>query len=85
MMLGTTPWGLYGPDTGKAFGHLGFTNNLLWADPERAISVAVLTTGKLILGPHAPYLLGLLSNISRHCPKLSEEEQASELLASGMY
>ena len=85
MMLGTRPWGLYGPDTGRAFGHLGFTNNLIWADPERAISVAVLTTGKLILGLHAPYLLGLLSNISRHCPKLSADEQASELLASGMH
>lgn len=85
MMLGTRPWGLYGPDTGRAFGHLGFTNNLLWADPERAVSVAVLTTGKLILGPHAPYLLGLLSNVSRHCPKLSEDEQAADLIATGMH
>ncbi len=84
MMLGTRPWGLYGPDAGQAFGHLGFTNNLIWADPERALSVAVLTTGKLILGLHAPYLLGLLSNISRHCPKLSEEGQAERLVVSGM-
>jgi CubicO group peptidase (beta-lactamase class C family) len=84
MMLGTRPWGLYGPDAGRAFGHLGFTNNLIWADPERATAVAVLTTGKLILGPHAPYLLGLLQNISRHCPKLSEEEQAAGLIATGM-
>jgi CubicO group peptidase (beta-lactamase class C family) len=84
MMLGTTPWGLYGPDAGQAFGHLGFTNNLIWADPERAISVAVLTTGKLILGLHAPYLLGLLSNVARHCTKLTAEEQSARLAATGM-
>ena len=29
---------LYGPDTEQAFGHLGFTNILGWADPERALS-----------------------------------------------
>ena len=43
MMLGDTPWGLFGPKTSKAFGHLGFTNNFLWADPERAVSVTLLT------------------------------------------
>jgi CubicO group peptidase (beta-lactamase class C family) len=84
MMLGTRPWGLFGPDTAHAFGHLGFTNNLIWADPERDIAVAVLTTGKLILGLHAPYLIGLLANIARHCPKLSAEQQSQRLVASGM-
>jgi CubicO group peptidase (beta-lactamase class C family) len=84
MMLGDTPWGLFGPDTGKAFGHLGFTNNFLWADPERATSVALLTTGKLVVGLHAPYLLNLLYRISKHCPKLSEEAQREQLAATGM-
>ena len=61
MMLGSSPWGLYGPSTAKAYGHLGFANNLVWADPERAISVAILTTGKAMLGTHVPALLALLA------------------------
>jgi CubicO group peptidase (beta-lactamase class C family) len=85
MMLGASPFGMFGPDTSKAYGHLGFANNFVWADPERAISVALLTTGKLLLGLHAPYLLALLRNISRHCPKLPEEEQDELLYAAGMY
>jgi CubicO group peptidase (beta-lactamase class C family) len=84
MMLGDTPWGLFGPRTSKAFGHLGFTNNFLWADPERAVSVTLLTTGKLVLGLHAPFLLTLLYRISTHCPPLSEEEQRDHLAATGM-
>jgi len=85
MMLGSANVGLFGPDTDKAFGHLGFTNNLIWADPERDISVALLTTGKLIVGLHLPYLMLLLRNISRYCPKLSEPEQEKGLLASGTF
>jgi CubicO group peptidase (beta-lactamase class C family) len=84
MMLGAKPFGLYGPDTEKAFGHLGFANNFVWADPERATSVALLTTGKLLVGLHAPYLVALLCNLSRHCPKLSEVEQDEQLTAAGM-
>ena len=84
MMLGASPFGLYGPDTSKAFGHLGFANIFAWADPERATSVALLTTGKLLLGLHAPYLVAFLCNISRHCPKLSEKEQEERLCAAGM-
>ncbi len=84
MMLGDTPFGLYGPDSAKAFGHLGFTNNFLWADPERDISVALLTTGKLALGLHAPWLLNLLYRISKHCPKLPQNEQQERLVATGM-
>ena len=45
-MLGSNPVGLFGPMTGQAFGHLGFSNILCWADPERDISV-LLTTGNL--------------------------------------
>jgi CubicO group peptidase (beta-lactamase class C family) len=85
MMLGASPFGMYGPDTSKAYGHLGFANNFVWADPERATSIALLTTGKLLLGLHAPYLVKLLCDISKHCPKLAEEEQEEALYAAGMY
>jgi CubicO group peptidase (beta-lactamase class C family) len=84
MMLGASPFGLYGPDTFKAFGHLGFANIFCWADPERATSVALLTTGKLLLGVHAPYLIAFLCSISRNCPKLSDEVQEERLCAAGM-
>ena len=84
MTLGDSPWGLFGPSTEKAFGHLGFTNNFLWADPERDISVALLTTGKLVFGLHLPYLLLLLRNISHHCPKLPVSVQEERMLATGI-
>ena len=35
LMLGAQLLSLYGRDTQHAFGHLGFTNMLAWADPER--------------------------------------------------
>jgi CubicO group peptidase (beta-lactamase class C family) len=85
MMLGASPWGLYGPDTSKAFGHLGFANIVAWADRERDISVALLNTGKLVAGVHMPWLLALLGAISRHCPKLSEQGQDRRLAAIGMH
>ena len=42
-MLGANLVSLYGRDTDDAFGHLGFTNILGWADPERGISVGLVT------------------------------------------
>jgi CubicO group peptidase (beta-lactamase class C family) len=84
MMLGASPFGMFGPDTSKAYGHLGFANNLIWADPERGTAVAMLATGKVLLGLHAPYLLLLLARLSRHCPRLSETEQERHLAAVGM-
>ena len=84
MMLGASPFGMYGPDTARAYGHLGFANIFGWADPERATSVALLTTGKLVIGLHAPWLVALLASLSRHCPKLSAAEQDTALAAAGM-
>ncbi|MDZ4297137.1 MAG: serine hydrolase domain-containing protein [Moraxellaceae bacterium] len=64
LMLGANPVGLYGPMTGKAFGHIGFSNVFCWADPARNISVSILTSGKPIVGPHIPALVKLLTAIS---------------------
>ena len=44
---------LYGPDTEAAFGHLGFTNIISWADPERQIAGALMTSGKPLVYPGA--------------------------------
>jgi CubicO group peptidase (beta-lactamase class C family) len=67
LMLGADPVGLYGPDSARAYGHLGFINILGWADPQREISVALLTTGKAILGKHLVLLGKLLGVIARRC------------------
>ena len=48
-MLGGRTFGFYGPRTANAYGHLGFTNVLGWADPDRDISVALMNTGKPLL------------------------------------
>jgi len=48
-MLGGRRFGFYGPRTANAYGHLGFTNVLGWADPDRDISVAFMNTGKPLL------------------------------------
>src|SRR5581483_5120599 len=45
-MLGAEWFSLYGPYTPHAFGHIGFTNVIGWADPERELSGAILTSGK---------------------------------------
>ncbi len=45
-MLGGEHLSFYGPGTPAAFGHLGFTNVLIYADPERELAVAFLNNGK---------------------------------------
>lgn len=60
-MLGLRSFGFYGPRTANAYGHLGFTNVLGWADPDRDISVAFMNTGKPLL---AARMLAWL-NVSR--------------------
>jgi len=68
-MLGSRSLGLFGFDNPQAFGHLGLSNVFTWADPERALVVALLTTGKPILGGHLVPLLGLLRDLGRVFPK----------------
>ncbi|GAA5099429.1 serine hydrolase domain-containing protein [Nocardia iowensis] len=75
-MLGGRVVSLYGPDTRRAFGHLGFTNNAAWADPERALSCAVLTSGKPILYPELIRWVGLLYGITSETPKVAETDLA---------
>jgi CubicO group peptidase (beta-lactamase class C family) len=68
-MLGGQWFSLYGPDTQYAFGHLGFTNIVAWADPERRVSAALLTTGKPLVYPELYYLYDALRQIGLACPK----------------
>ena len=76
-MLGSNPVGLFGPMTGQAFGHIGFSNILCWADPERDISVSLLTTGKSVVGTRLPALPYMLYQISSNCPKIPKNQRRS--------
>jgi CubicO group peptidase (beta-lactamase class C family) len=73
-MLGGAPIGIFGKDTQYAYGHLGYANIFCWADPQRDISVSVMNTGKLALGPHLKALPALLGSISRECQPVVEME-----------
>jgi CubicO group peptidase (beta-lactamase class C family) len=70
-MLGARAISLFGPDTEEAFGHLGFTNVLGWADPERALSVGLMTSGKPILHPALGDLWLLTRAIGQEAPKVA--------------
>jgi len=66
-MLGGSPFGIYGPETHYAFGHLGLSNVSCWADPERDISVAILNTGKPVVGTHILPTMKLQNRIADAC------------------
>jgi len=68
-MLGGQWLSLYGPDTEHVFGHLGFTNIVGWADPERQVAAALMTSGKPVLYPQIYYLFDIIRQIGRACPK----------------
>jgi CubicO group peptidase (beta-lactamase class C family) len=68
-MLGGRWFSLFGPDTSRAFGHLGFTNIISWADPERELAAALLTSGKPFLNIEAVRLYQFLLAMSREFPK----------------
>ena len=69
-MLGNKGVGLFGSDNEHAFGHVGFSNIFSWADPERALSVALCTSGKPVLSLHAVRLVQWLLAIGRAFPKV---------------
>ncbi|TNF38333.1 MAG: class A beta-lactamase-related serine hydrolase [Deltaproteobacteria bacterium] len=69
LMLGARPFSMYGPGTRQAFGHYGFINVIGWADPERALAGALLTSGKPIVADHLRPLWNLLGAIARRVPR----------------
>jgi CubicO group peptidase (beta-lactamase class C family) len=71
LMLGASPFGMFGPDTREAYGHWGFIKSFSWADPKRAIAASLLTNGKPFLGPHLYAHFDLLAKIAKHCPPIA--------------
>ncbi len=70
-MLGSRGISLFGTDNDHAFGHVGFSNTFSWADPERALSVAMCASGKPVLSLHAVRLVQWLRAIGRAFPKVA--------------
>ena len=68
-MLGHPIFSFFGPRTPKAFGHLGFMNSLGWADPERDISCALMTTGKVLLTSRLVYWFDIMRTICTRIPR----------------
>jgi CubicO group peptidase (beta-lactamase class C family) len=68
-MLGADWFSPYGPDTRLAYGHIGFTNVLAWADPEREVAAALLTSGKPIVYPELYWIFDMARQIGLACPK----------------
>jgi CubicO group peptidase (beta-lactamase class C family) len=68
-MLGGERLTPYGPRTARAFGHLGFTNVIAWADPEREISVGLMTSGKPFITPGQITWLKVARTISGVCAR----------------
>ncbi|MEO6025414.1 MAG: hypothetical protein ABIR79_00920, partial [Candidatus Binatia bacterium] len=60
----------YGPDTSHAFGHLGLTNVVAWADPEREVSAALMTSGKPLFHPALFWMWEMFRRIGNACTKL---------------
>lgn len=69
-MLGSEGPSLFGWNNPQAFGHAGFTNVLSWADPQRRLAVALLTSGKPVVGPHVVPLVQLMVEIGRAFPRI---------------
>ena len=80
-MLGGRYLSLYGPDTVKAFGHLGFTNIIAWADPERQVAGALMTSGKPVIYPELVYLFDVMRQIDSACPKTKARHRTVRSLA----
>lgn len=69
-MLGDRYLSLFSPGTREAFGHLGFTRILIWADPERDVSVAMLSNGKPLIAQDLPFWLNVPRVIASRIPRI---------------
>jgi len=68
-MLGGRFASLFGLRTQRAFGHVGFTNVFVYADPSRDIAVSLMTSGKPALSPGLARTLLVMQTIARRVPR----------------
>ncbi len=67
-MLGTDAVNVFGWNHPNAFGHIGLSNLYTWADPDRHLVVAFLTTGKPVLGTHLAAFPQVIAEIHEAFP-----------------
>jgi CubicO group peptidase (beta-lactamase class C family) len=60
---------LFGPGAPNAFGHYGFTNVVGWADPDRRLAAALVSSGKPFLNLELVRLFQCLATIAREVPR----------------
>ena len=68
-MLGSQRFGPFGQNAPTAFGHTGLTQIAVWADPARALSAAVVSSGKPGRHPEAGRYPALLDRINAELPR----------------
>ncbi|MBA3821657.1 MAG: beta-lactamase family protein [Deltaproteobacteria bacterium] len=68
-MLGGRLASLYGLRTQRAFGHVGFTNVFIYADPSRDIAVSLMTSGKPALSPGLARTLLIMQTLAHRIPR----------------
>lgn len=69
VMRGGRRFSLFGLDTPEAFGHLGLSNVVVFADPARDLVVSFLNTGKPMLDPGMLRWYAVLQRIVLSVPK----------------
>jgi CubicO group peptidase (beta-lactamase class C family) len=77
LMLGDDPVGLWGPRSRDAFGHVGLINKFAWADPQRQLSAAILTSGILLVAHHLVPFAKLVGSVASLAPRMAEHEATS--------
>jgi CubicO group peptidase (beta-lactamase class C family) len=80
-MLGNRSVGPFGSDNAQAFGHVGLSNTFSWADPERDIAVALVTTGKPLLSLAMVRLVQFMAEVGKAFPKVPRRSRTRLHLA----
>lgn len=75
-MLGSEMVNLFGTANPRAFGHLGLTNIFSWADPDRRLSVALITSGKPVLSPEVIRTISLIGQIGAAFPPIGKRARS---------
>ena len=70
-MLGSKRFGPFGRNAPAAFGHTGLTNIAVWADPERALAVGLISSGKPGMHREANRYTAVLDTIAAEMPRVS--------------
>ncbi|MCO4761555.1 MAG: beta-lactamase family protein [Myxococcales bacterium] len=69
VMMGGMRFSLFGLNTRGAFGHLGFTGVVVYADPARELAVAFLNTGKPMMAPGMVRWYWILQRLTMLVPR----------------